>query len=97
MDFDGKVDARRRTQAKRSCYPLQIELIDIEDVPLRVARVGLQVRPVAVFRGAIEVIVPLYQLGHLVIDVGKLLGREFVLIWTNLALSQEPQEAKLML
>ena len=61
------------------------------------ARVGLQVRPVAIFRGAVEVVVPLYQLSHLFIDVGKLLGREFVLIWAHLALSQEPQEAKLML
>ena len=61
------------------------------------ARVGLQVRPVAIFRGAVEVVVPLYQLSHLFIDVGKFLGREFVLIWSHLALSQEPQEAKLML
>lgn len=97
LDFDGEVDARGSAQTERSCYPLQIELIDIEDVPLRMARVGLQVRPVAIFCGAVEVVVPLYQLSHLFTDVGKLLGREFVLIWTDLALSQEPQEAKLML
>ena len=60
------------------------------------ARVGLQVRSVAVFRCAVEVIVSLNQLGHLFTDVGKLLGREFVLIWTHLALPQEPQEAQLV-
>ena len=59
--------------------------------------VGLQVRSIAILSGAVQIVVPLNQLGHLFVDVRKLLCGELVLVWTHFLLPQESEEAKLVL
>ncbi len=92
-----EVHARWCAQAERSCDSLQVELIHIEDVSLLMARVGLQVRSVAILGRTVQVVVLVDQLHELLLDVSKLLCGELVLIWSHLLLTQETQEAKFVL
>ena len=57
LHLHGQVDSGRGAQAKRGGDLLQVELVDVENVPLLVARVGLQVRAVAVLRSLVQVVV----------------------------------------
>ena len=59
--------------------------------------VCLQVRAIAVLGRAVEVVVFLDELHHLILDSGKLLHGEFVLVWPHFLLAQEPQETELVL
>ena len=67
-------------EAKRMCDLLQVELVDIEDLPLLVRGVRLQVGPVAVFGRAVQVVVSLDELHELFLHVGELVLGELVLI-----------------
>ena len=96
LDFHREVDPWRCTQSKWACYPLQVEPIDIKNVPLFMARICLQIRPISIFGSTVQVVISLDQLGHLFSDVGQLFRGKLVLIWTNLFLPEEAQEAKLV-
>jgi len=59
--------------------------------------VCLQVRAIAVLRRAVKVVILLDQAHKLVLNVGKLLYWEFVLVRTHFLQPQEAEEAELVL
>lgn len=97
LHFHGEVYTRWCAQAKRSRNLLQVELVNVENVSLLVAGVGLEVGAVAVLGRTVQVVVPLDQLHELVLDARQLLHGEFVLVWPHLLLAEEAEEAELML
>ena len=76
---------------------MEVEAIDIENVPLFVAGVGLQVRPISILRSAVQVVISLDEFGHLLGDIGQFFHRELILIRSNFFLSEEAQEAQFVL
>lgn len=55
LDFDRQVHPRRCCEAKTKGNFGEIKLVDVEDVALAVGSVGLQIRPVSVLGGTVEV------------------------------------------
>ena len=89
-NLDCEVNPRRYCKAEALGDTTQIELVDVEDVSLRVTSIGLQEGPIAVFGRAVEIVVLLDKLHKLLLNVGQFRLWEFILIWLDLTLLQIP-------
>jgi len=96
-DFDSKVNSWRYVQTEGFGDGTKVKRIDVEYVTLVMRCVSLEVGSVPVFGCAVQVIVLLYQFLELVLDVGKFVFWEFILVWRDFRLFQISQECELML
>jgi hypothetical protein len=83
----------RRSKAKRDTHRLQVQVVNIENVSVRMARIGQNITSIGIAGGSIQVVILFNQPLKLALDVGHLACGEFVLVQRHLGSFEIAQEA----
>jgi hypothetical protein len=78
------VHSRGCRKAKGLADRLKVELVHIKDISLRMTGIGQQVAAIGISGGPVQVVVGLDQTLQLRLNVGDLVGREFVFVESHL-------------
>mmetsp|Transcript_24334 Transcript_24334/g.55494 ORF Transcript_24334/g.55494 Transcript_24334/m.55494 type:complete len:394 (+) Transcript_24334:148-1329(+) len=93
LGAERQVDPRRGVEPEGLRHRRQIQLVHVEDVPMRMARVGQKVAPIRVAGGLVQVIILVHQPLELALHVGHLAGRKLVLVEAHLEVGEVSEEA----